>query len=149
MSGGGLLVDLYVDQQIISNAKYRRLASPADVLRGSSRNHSCIRAVNSFPIVRKYQLESTCQKQKHSYLSLYLTKFHHTFTKIIRKLFSIQGVNYFLRAVKKIPGFFLTNAMPTIKYRKVTSTEKQSYLSLQLTKFYHSFSKMILKLFSI
>ena len=108
-----------------------------------------IRAVNSFPIVRKYQLESTCQKQKHSYLSLYLTKFHHTFTKIIRKLFSIQGVNYFLRAMKKIPGFFLTNAMPTIKYRKVTSTEKQSYLSLQLTKFYHSFTKMILKLFSI
>ena len=66
-----------------------------------------------------------------------------------RALFSIQGVNYFLRAVKKIPRFFLTNAMPTIKYRKVTSTEKQSYLSLQLTKFSHSFTKMILKLFSI
>ena len=62
-----------------------------------------IRAVNSFPIVRKYQLESTCQIQKQSYLSLHLTKFRHTCTKIIRKSFSIQGVNYFLRAVKKIP----------------------------------------------
>ena len=86
------------------------LASPADVLRGS---HSFLpqrrllnRAVNSFPIVRKYQLESTCQKQKQSYLSLHLTKFHHTCTKIIRKLFSIQGVNYFSRAVKKSSTFF-------------------------------------------
>ena len=72
-----------------------------------------IRALNSFPIVRKYQLESTCQNQKQSYLSLHLTKFHHTCTKIIRKLFSIQGVNYFLRAVKTNSRVFLTNAMPT------------------------------------